>query len=153
MPYLIDGHNLIPKLGLHLDSPDDELDLVGLLQEFARLSRHSVDVYFDGAPTGHAGIRKFGRVTAHFVRKGTTADSSIKARLRRLGHAARNWNVVSSDHEVQNAGRAAKAKVTSAEKFKNTFRKTCQTTSKSSGEKTLSPEEVDEWLKLFRSKR
>ena len=153
MPYLIDGHNLIPKLGLHLDSPDDELDLVGLLQEFARLSRHSVDVYFDGAPTGHAGIRKFGRVTAHFVRKGTTADSAIKARLRRLGHAARNWNVVSSDHEIQNAGRTAKAKIISAEKFTSTLRKTCQPAPRSSGEKTLSPEEVDEWLKLFRSKR
>lgn len=153
MPYLIDGHNLIPKLGLHLDSPDDEMDLVGLLQEFARLSRHNVDVYFDGAPTGHAGTRQFGRVTAHFVRKGTTADSAIKAQLGRLGQTARNWNVVSSDHEVQNAGHAAKAKVISSEEFTSTLRKTYQTASKSSEEKTLSPEEVDEWLKLFRRKR
>lgn len=153
MSYLIDGHNLIPKLGLHLDSPDDEMDLVGLLQEFARLSRHNVDVYFDGAPSGQAGTRKFGRVTAHFVRKGTTADVAIKARLERLARGARNWNVVSSDHEVQNASHAAKAKVITAEKFTGILRKTYQTAKKSSGEKTLSPEEVDEWLKLFNKKK
>ena len=37
MPYLIDGHNLIPKLGLRLDSVDDEMELVAILQEFCRL--------------------------------------------------------------------------------------------------------------------
>ena len=37
MPYLIDGHNLIPKLGLRLDLPDDEMQLIGILQEFCRL--------------------------------------------------------------------------------------------------------------------
>lgn len=39
MPYLIDGHNLIPKLGLRLDSMDDEMELVAILQEYARLER------------------------------------------------------------------------------------------------------------------
>ena len=28
MPYLIDGHNLIPKLGLRLDELDDEIELI-----------------------------------------------------------------------------------------------------------------------------
>ncbi len=35
MPYLIDGHNLIPKVGLRLDSMDDEMDLLAHLQEFS----------------------------------------------------------------------------------------------------------------------
>ena len=70
MPYLIDGHNLIPKLGLRLDSPDDEMELVAILQEFCRLERRQVEVYFDGAPTPHAGTRKLGTVTAHFVPSG-----------------------------------------------------------------------------------
>jgi hypothetical protein len=39
MPYLIDGHNLIPKLGLRLDSMDDEQELIAILQEYARLER------------------------------------------------------------------------------------------------------------------
>ena len=51
MPYLIDGHNLIPKLGLRLDSVDDEMELVAILQEFARLERSQIEVYFDGAPS------------------------------------------------------------------------------------------------------
>ena len=50
--YEVDGHNLIPKVGLRLDSFDDEMELVALLQEFARLHRRQVEVYFDGAPAG-----------------------------------------------------------------------------------------------------
>ncbi len=88
MPYLIDGHNLIPKLGLRLDSPDDEMELIGVLQEFCRLERHNAEVYFDGAPVGQAGTQKFGIVTAHFVRLGTTADAAIKVRLEKMGHAS-----------------------------------------------------------------
>ena len=94
MPYLIDGHNLIPKLGLHLDSPDDEMELVGILQEFSRLSRREAQVYFDAAPAGQARSRKFGMVTAHFIRIGSSADEAIKAQLKRLGREARNWTVV-----------------------------------------------------------
>ncbi|HSQ39873.1 MAG TPA: hypothetical protein VLM78_06910, partial [Anaerolineales bacterium] len=81
MPYLIDGHNLIPKLGLRLDSMDDEMELTAILQEFCRLERKQVEVYFDGAPTPHAGTRKLGTVTAHFVPLGTTADDAIRRRL------------------------------------------------------------------------
>src|SRR3990172_12997266 len=109
MPYLIDGHNLIPKLGLRLDSADDEMELVAVLQEFARLTRRAVEVFFDGAPAGQAGTRSLGTVKAHFVRLEQTADSAIHARLQKMGRAAQNWTVVSSDHEVQSAARAARA--------------------------------------------
>ena len=149
MPYLIDGHNLIPKLGLRLDSPDDEMELVAILQEFSRLSRHAVEVYFDGAPTGQAGKRTLGVVTAHFVRLGTTADSAIKARLKQMGRTARNWVVVSSDHEVQNAARAEGATVISSNKFAGSLKKPNPSTPTSRGENKLSPEELEDWLKLF----
>jgi predicted RNA-binding protein with PIN domain len=149
MPYLIDGHNLIPKTGLRLDSPDDELELVEILQEFARLSRQTVEVYFDGAPAGKAGVQKFGVVTAHFVRQGTTADSAIKTRLKQLGRAARNWVVVSSDHEVQNSARAARASVTTSEKFAGLLKRTDSTRPASSEENEMSQDELKEWLKLF----
>ena len=55
MPYLIDGHNLIPKLGLRLDSIDDESELIAILQEFSRRERRQVEVFFDGAPAARAG--------------------------------------------------------------------------------------------------
>ena len=149
MPYLIDGHNLIPKLGLRLDSPDDELDLIAILQEFARLSRRRAEVYFDGAPAGEARTRRFGMVTAHFVRLGTTADSAIRAALQRLGPAARNWSVVSSDHEVQGAGRAVHAEVLSSEEFASRLKSLRKSSSRPREESKLSSEEIAEWLKLF----
>ncbi len=149
MPYLIDGHNLIPKLGLRLDSPDDELELVAILQEFARLSRHAVEVYFDGAPAGQSGLRKFGLVSAHFVPLGRTADSAIKTRLHKMGRTARNWTVVSSDHEVQNAAHAVGANIVPSDKFSGLLKKAHLPSTPSKREGNLSPEELEEWLKLF----
>ncbi len=117
MPYLIDGHNLIPKLGLQLDSMDDEMELVAILQEFARLKRQQVEVYFDGAPASHAGTRSLGTVRAHFIRLGQTADNAIRDRLNKMGKSAKNVIVVSSDHEVQKAARINQAQLLSAEEF------------------------------------
>ncbi len=152
MPYLIDGHNLIPKLGLHLDSPDDEMELAAVLQEFARLNRRTVEVYFDGAPAGHAGTRNLGTVKAHFVRLGQTADAAIRARLQKMGQSAKNWVVVSSDHEVQSAARAAQAESISSEEFVKLLRQARESASKPGEDKVLSENEVDEWMKLFTGK-
>ena len=154
MPYLVDGHNLIPKVGLRLDSPDDELELVAILQDFARLKRQQVEVYFDGAPIGQAGTRRFGTIRAHFVRLGQTADDAIRARLLRMEKDARNWIVVSSDRAVQSAARAAQAQSISAEEFVNLLRGAQGSKSKSNpSEKKLSAAEVDEWMKIFGNKR
>ena len=95
MPYLIDGHNLIPKVaGLSLKAVDDEMQLIELLQEFCRIGA-SRWRYFDNSPPGQPGSGAFGPVTARFVREGRTADDAIAARLKRLGRSARNWTVVS----------------------------------------------------------
>ena len=153
MPYLIDGHNLIPKAGLRLDSPDDETDLVAILQEFARLKRQQVEVYFDGAPAGHSGTRMMGTVRVHFVRLGQTADSAIRARLVKMKKDARNWTVVSSDHEVQGAARVVSAGSISSEEFVKTLRAALISAPQpASDHKKLSAQEVDEWLKIFPEK-
>lgn len=153
MPYLIDGHNLIPKLGLRLDSPDDEMELAAVLQEFARLNHREVEVYFDGAPAGYAGARNMGTVRAHFVRLGQTADSAIRARLQKMGNAAKNWTVVSSDHEVQSAARTARAAFLTSEEFVKLLRQVRDSAPKPSQDRPLSKTEVDEWLKLFTEKK
>jgi predicted RNA-binding protein with PIN domain len=151
MPYLIDGHNLIPKVGLSLRSLDDETELLVILQEFCRLKGRKVEVYFDGAPPGQTSRRKFGSVTAHFVRQGQTADSAIAARLRRMGRDARNWTVISSDHAVQAEARAAHATSLSSEDFANQLKlDTSDRPSGSERQRDLGAEEVDEWLELFR---
>ncbi|MGE5072301.1 MAG: NYN domain-containing protein [Anaerolineae bacterium] len=149
MPYLIDGHNLIPKLGLRLDSPDDEMELVAVIQEFARLARRDVQLYFDGAPPGQPPTRRFGRVTAHFVRTGTTADDAIKRHIHRLGGAARNWTVVSSDHAIQVEARAAHTAVVSSADFARQLRRLQSSAERPAGDKALTSEEIAEWMKEF----
>ncbi len=153
MPYLIDGHNLIPKLGMSLRSVDDELELVHRLQTFCRLQRRQIEVFFDGAPPGQDGRRAFGSVTAHFVRAGTTADSAIRARLKKLGRAARNWTVVTSDRQVQAEARQSGAAVISSEDFARQVIEVLRAGPASeSKEKGMSKSELDEWLTLFRDK-
>ena len=155
MLYLIDGHNLIPKIGLLLDSPDDENELIALLQEYCRLRRAQVEVFFDGAPPGHAAVRKAGgTLTIHFVRQGSSADAAIEVRLGQLGKRARNWSVVSSDERVQRAARATHAVTLTSEQFALEMSRARRAgTSRLKNEATLGPEEVEEWLKEFGQKR
>lgn len=153
MPYLIDGHNLIPKIGLHLESMNDEMELVAILQGFARLKRQQVEVYFDGAPAPHAGTRSLGTIRAHFIRLGQTADNAIRNRLNKMGKSAKNLIVVSSDHEVQNAARGHHAQFISAEEFVKQLKAAMTYIPKTSrDDKKLSAHEVEEWLQLFRDK-
>lgn len=153
MPYLIDGHNLIPKIsGLSLGDADDENQLVELLLEFCRRRRKEAEVFFDNAPPGQPKARNHGMVIARFVRQGSTADQAIRQRLQRLEGAARNWTVVSSDLEVQAAARRARARVESSEEF---ARELAQVNAEpESGEASpkdagLGPDDVDEWLSIF----
>ena len=155
MPTLIDGHNLIPKLGLRLDSFDDELELVERLNEFCRLARKTqVDVYFDNAQPGYAENRRMGLVTAHFVRRPLIADEAIRLRLQKLGKAAKNWVVVSSDHGVQNSARAAGARAISSEEFAgNVIAVLRSGPPLSDARPGMSERELEDWIKLFRDGR
>jgi len=150
MPYLVDGHNLVPKLGLSLADPHDELQLVERLQIFCRMARTQVEVYFDGASPGQQQTVKLGSVVAHFVRIGRTADSALEERLNRLGRQARNWYVVSSDARLANAARAAHARPLTSEQFAVLVQKLEQRQQTDQKEEPgLSGEQVDEWLNLF----
>jgi len=152
MPYIIDGHNLIPKIpGMSLQDLEDELQLVNLLQEFCRLQRKQIEVYFDNAPPGGAPVRNFGRVVARFVRQGGTADQAIQKKLKRLGGEARNWTVVSSDREVQANARALRAKIISAEIFARQLMEVLEdsTAISTDSEDELSPGEVEDWMRIF----
>lgn len=156
MPFIIDGHNLIPKAGLNLADLDVENDLVKELQEFSRIRQTSIEVYFDGGLPGFPTRRKFGNVTIFFVRKGRTehdankADEAIERRLNRLGKTARNWIVVSSDQRVLAAAREVHARTLTSDEFSRFMR--------SAGEKhsndfdydvQLSSDDVSMWLKEF----
>ncbi len=96
MPYLVDGHNLIPYVpGINLTDPDDEDKLIDLLIDFCRVRRQKVEVFFDQAAPGRAGRSSRGALTIFFVAANLTADEAIYRRLQKLGKDARNWKVVS----------------------------------------------------------
>jgi predicted RNA-binding protein with PIN domain len=150
MPYLIDGHNLIPHIGLKLEAENDEMELVKRLQVFCRQARKQVEVYFDGAPPGRPAIRKHGAVTAHFVRRDSSADAAMIGRLGCLGRAARNWTVVTSDREVQAQARRARAEVLTSDAFARLMSQGLLASPASEEQQpVLSDEETNEWLRLF----
>ena len=153
MPYLIDGHNLVPKVpGLQLDDPDDEQRLIEWLKNFARARRQKVEVFFDRAAPGHTGPQRAGLVTAHFISSAQTADEAIRLRLKKLGKSARNWKVVSSDRGVQAEARAAQAGVIDAGEFAHLLIETRRAAfnNPAGDSERMSPEEVEAWLELFR---
>ena len=115
-----------------------------------------MEVYFDNSPPGQPPSRIFGQVTARFVRAGRTADDAIAARLKRSGRSARNWTVVSSDRAVQAAAREAQAQVLSSETFAQQLKEALEESDLGLSERTqpsLSPEEVYDWLDLFKKGR
>lgn len=153
MPYLIDGHNLIPKIsGLNLEIINDEEQLIQLLLEFCRLRRKQAEVFFDNSPSGQPRSQNFGLVIARFIRQGQTADDAIQARLVRLGRNARNWTVVSSDLAVQASARAARAHYISseimAEQIKETLHEAPPDLEKQP-DASLTGEELNNWLEIF----
>ena len=153
MPYIIDGHNLIHRIPwIDIHDPEDEIQLIKLLQDFCRATGTRVEVFFDNAPPGVSRIQKHVRVTAHFVQQGKTADDAIRSRLVGLGRSARNWTVVTSDREIITASREAGAKVLSAEDFAERFtssRVQQEHSQDSDVDVDLSQEDVEEWLNLF----
>ncbi len=155
MIYLVDGHNLIPKIpSLSLRAVDDEMQLVDLLQIFARVKRKKVEVYFDQAAVGQAGTRKFGTITAHFVNSSSSADQAIRQRLENSdrGKGVRpDTCVVSSDHAVQNSARIYHAQVQTSEAFERELREAVKHAFQpgQTWEKKISEAEVDEWLRIF----
>lgn len=152
MIYLVDGHNLIPKVpGLALGQMDVETRLLERLQIFCRVRRRQVEVFFDGAPPGQSGKRKAGVVVAHFVRQGRTADESIVARLDQMGASARNAVVVTSDRRVQTEARNRRAQVLTSEQFSGQLLDALQEAQTVLKDNPTPPGEgeVNEWLRLF----
>ncbi len=152
MSIIIDGHNLIPRMaGISLDDPEDEMKLVTRLQEYCRLRRKTVEVFFDRAPAGQSGEQRFGQVRAYFVPEAHTADEAIMARLQQLGKRARNYQVVSSDRQVQRAARAVHAAIITSEAFAAEWQALIdQEPELDPRNQSLTKSELTMWEKMFR---
>lgn len=150
MPLLIDGHNLIGKLpNLQLDQVDDEQQLLRLLRVYAQRTSRRMTVYFDRGAPGWRDPRPQAGVSAHFVRPPRSADQAIAAHLEKLGGAAKNWTVVSSDRDVQTAARRSGARQLTSEAFAREL--LSQPSGGAESEKPPPPtgDELERWLRLF----
>jgi predicted RNA-binding protein with PIN domain len=154
MPYIVDGHNLIPKIsGIQLQDIDDENRLIKKLQAFAIRTHKKIEVFFDQAPPGNARRQSSGLLTVIFVREGNSADQAICRRLKSLKKEARNWTVVSSDHRVQSWARESGAKVLSSTRFAAVMDGSGDVpsgTEKSAERPELEEDDLEYWLNVFR---
>jgi predicted RNA-binding protein with PIN domain len=118
MPYIIDGHNLIPRIpNIRLSDLDDEIKLIRILQLYANQRRSRIEVYFDKAPVSKARVEEHGNVQAHFVHKDSTADQAIKSRIKDLGKRAKNWTVVSSDRDILAEAKSYRCRIMDSSEF------------------------------------
>jgi uncharacterized protein len=151
MRYLIDGHNLIPKIrSLSLQDIDDEEKLIAYLNRFSTKARAQVEVYFDKAPIDSARSVKIGAVRVHFIRMGSSADAAMIERVQKMGTSTQGVTVVSSDHAIQNVAKRMKLKLISSDEFSGLIEDKLarQEVSVDNGTR-LSDDEISEWLRLF----
>jgi uncharacterized protein len=150
MPYLIDGHNLIPKIpGIKLNDLDDEQALFDLLSNHFKTLRKKAFVFFDRGAPGSTSIRNTVFLSAIFVNMPSSADQAIINHLKELGGDARNYTIITSDHWVADHTRAIGASVVSSETFAQAlFMDNHKPIEKI---KTI-PDDIDYWLKKFQNK-
>lgn len=152
--FVIDGHNLIPKVpGIRLQDAEDENRLIEMVNEFCRLSRSQVELFFDGAPVTQQSGKKQGLVHPHFIRQGRTADEAIIEYVQRNLTPDNLLTVVSSDQRVISAVRRAGATVITSEGFASEMQRVFSSPRavQESRNKQLSEQEVDQWLDEFNS--
>jgi uncharacterized protein len=150
MPYLIDGHNLIPKVpGIKLGDLDDEMALFILLNNHFKKLRKKAIVYFDCAAPGSSPVKNTAFLSAHFVNKSSSADQVIINTLKELSGDARNYTIVTSDHWIADHARAIGASVVSSEDFANILYIDDQKPTKTQKKQ---PDDIDYWLKIFQNK-
>lgn len=149
MPLLIDGHNLIGQLpDLHLDDPDDEIQLVRRLRAYAARTRKRITVVFDqGLPGGPAANLSGAGVTVVFASAGRSADRVLLERIRDE-RDPRGLIVVSSDREIARAAAARGMRVVPAEEFARQL-VALSSRANETPDVRLTQAEVEEWLEIF----
>lgn len=154
MPILVDGHNLIGQIPhLRLDMPDDEMQLVMLLRRYATRKRgRRIVVVFDKGGYGQAGSLNGYGVECYFARQPNDADKELIRRIRAIKRPGA-WQVVSSDRAVVGEARARKIAVVSSAEFARRLLARNEPPrvppAAKYREQTLSPHEIEEWLRLF----
>jgi predicted RNA-binding protein with PIN domain len=153
MPYIIDGHNLIGKLSsIDLGDPDDEEQLIQLLDTFMTKNKKRGVVFFDrGALGGERKIRR-GRLEIHFVRPPLSADDAIYKYVEKIKPEATNFIIVSSDRQLQKAAKGSGVRWMKSEEFASLIlHRKDQSIMLDKPDPHISPQEVDNWERLFKT--
>ncbi len=150
MIYLIDGHNLIPKLkGISLQDIDDEEQLVLRMQVFLKQKKGKVEIYFDGTPHGFGHTIHRGKITIQFVAKPSSADAAIISRISNLTKDASNFTVVSSDRRILSEAKAQGIKTILSENFAGTMENAKAQLLSEDAPIEENDDDRDEWMRLF----
>lgn len=147
---LLDGHNLIGRAsGLSLEREEEAREK--LLRRVAAVrgsGRRRVFVVFDGNRPGAAKESSFGGIRVVFSPQGRTADEEILRRVEQ-GQSG-DVTVVTSDRRLADSARLLGARVESSEGFLARLRPAARRRTPSTPEVSVSPEEVEAWLRVFR---
>lgn len=157
MHYLIDGHNLIAKIpDINLNDPNDEVELILRLKSWAAASpKRKVTVYFDGGlPGGIEQRLSTSDIKAIFAPEGTTADSLIIKRIRKIQNPP-EYTLVTSDQQIITAAQKHRLGHLRSEAFAAQMGQDKQKRISSppppseTDDPKISASEVSEWLALF----
>ncbi|MBN1314686.1 MAG: NYN domain-containing protein [Anaerolineales bacterium] len=156
MNLLIDGHNLIGKIpGIDLKDPDDEAKLVSRLRRYAARTNNKLVVFFDGGLPGGASPELSGaNIKVIFAPTGQIADPLIINRIRRIRDRSA-WTVVSSDQSIQDAAARQRVRIERAEEFSKNLAESLKPSQETFDlpQAPLSEEEIEDWIKIFTSRR
>jgi predicted RNA-binding protein with PIN domain len=111
-------------------------------------------VFFDrGAPGGEREIRR-GRLEIRFIRTPMNADDAIHRYIEKIKPEATNFIVVSSDRQLQKAAKGSGVRWMKSEEFASLIlQREDQTMNPGKPDQHLTPQEIDDWERLFYSKK
>lgn len=159
MAYLIDGNNFIGYSSpSDLKDPKSRYDLVSKLLIFQIFKRTKIFLVFDGLLDPNLITEELQKKSFSVIYPppGEDADIVIKKIISKQTDF-RRFYVVSSDREIKHFAKAKRAKSLSCKEFDKKLKTTLKAYKKSLETKkktiSLSPLEVNQWLKIFKNKK
>ena len=159
MPLLIDGHNLIGKMGdILLSDPDDERKLIARVRSYAEKTGKRIAIVFDPAPyERHAHLipsksQHGANLSVVFADAGVKADTVIRERVGTTKDK-QGLIVVTSDQAVAMFTRQCGVKVQSSEMFAKAMRETLNEQPAPTEKPRMSMADTMAWADVFKEPR
>ena len=150
MSFLVDGNNVMgQRVGWHRDKPGARRRLMDELALFARNSRVSVDVVFDGAPEEHfADGARYKGIRVFYAERGSNADERIKQIVEK-SRERRTLFVVTSDRALADYVRRCGAKLIRSGEFRKRLDECAKPKLDGESSEPSIKGELNEWMRYF----